>query len=175
MLRLGPLRLHWSLLLGAVLFCAAQPRPLLFAGYLAVLAAHVAGHALAVIGAPLRVEAVMLHALGGELLGTGDVPPLRRAAIAFCGVAAQAVLLAVGLLVALPEDLRDAFVRRNGVMLLLNLIPIRPLDGALAWKLPRRLLAARRLKFRGEMRSSRQVQRDVSELLRKIRGNTRVR
>jgi len=175
MLRLGPLRLHWSLPLGAVLFCAAQPRPLLLLAYLAVLAAHVAGHAMAVIGAPLRVEGVMLHALGGELLGTGDVPPLRRSVIAFCGVLAQFVLLALALVVPMPEDLRDGLVRRNGVMLLLNLIPIRPLDGALAWKLPSRVLAARRLKFRGEMRSSRQVQRDVSELLRKIRGNTRVR
>src|SRR5215813_8860389 len=120
MLRVGPLRLHWSLLLGAALFCAAQPRPLLLLGYVAVLTAHVAGHALAVIGAPLRVQGVMLHALGGELLGTGDVPPLRRSAIAFCGVAAQAVLLAAGLFAPMPEDLRDAFVRRNGVMLLLN-------------------------------------------------------
>ncbi len=154
MLRLGPLRLHWSLPLGAVLFCAAQPRPLLLLAYLAVLAAHVAGHAMAVIGAPLRVEGVILHA---------------------CGVLAQFVLLALALVVPMPEDLRDGLVRRNGVMLLLNLIPIRPLDGALAWKLPSRVLAARRLKFRGEMRSSRQVQRDVSELLRKIRGNTRVR
>ena len=175
MLRFGPLRLHWSLLLGAALFCAVQPRPLLLLGYLAILAAHVVGHALAVAGAPLRVEGVALHALGGELLGTGEVTPLRRSVIAACGVAAQALLLGLALLVSVPEDLRDAFTRRNGVMLLLNLIPIRPLDGALAWKLPRRLLAARRRKFRGEIRSSREVQKDVSELLRKIRGNTRVR
>ena len=50
MLRLGPLRLHWSLLLGAALFCALEPRPLLLLGYLAVLFAHVAGHGLAVMG-----------------------------------------------------------------------------------------------------------------------------
>lgn len=175
MLRVGPLRLHWSLLLGAALFCAAQPRPLLLLGYLAILAAHVAGHALAVTGAPLRVEGVALHALGGELLGTGDVSPLRRSVIAACGVGAQALLFGLALFVPMPEDLQDAFTRRNGIMLLLNLIPVRPLDGALAWKLPRRLLAARTMKFRGAMRSSREVQKDVSELLRKIRGNTRVR
>src|SRR5215475_2356078 len=175
MLRVGPLRLHWSLLLGAALFCAAQPRPLLLLGYLAILAAHVIGHALAVTGAPLRVEGVALHALGGELLGTGDVSPLRRSVIAASGVAAQALLLGLALWIPMPEDLHDAFTRRNGIMLLLNLIPVRPLDGALAWKLPRRLLAARKMKFRGEMRSSREVQKDVSELLRKIRGNTRVR
>jgi len=59
--------------------------------------------------------------------------------------------------------------------LLMNLIPLKPLDGALAWKLPGRLRAARRLEFRGEMRSSREVQKDVADLLRKIRGSSRVR
>ncbi|SRR5437016_626705 len=175
MLRVGPLRLHWSLLLGAALFCALQPRPLLLAGYAAALAAHVAGHAIAVAGAPLRVEGVMLHALGGELLGTGDVSPVRRSVIALCGVAAQAALLGAALLVPLPGDLHEAFTRRNGLMILFNLLPVKPLDGALAWKLPQRLRTARRLAFRGEMRSSRQVQQDVSELLRKIRGGSRVR
>src|SRR2546426_12066570 len=136
MLRVGPLRLHWSLLLGAALFCALQPRPLLLAGYAAALAAHVAGHAIAVAGAPLRVEGAMLHALGGELLGTGDVSPVRRSVIALSGVAAQAALLALAAFVAMPADLHEAFTRRNAVILLLNLLPVKPLDGALAWKLP---------------------------------------
>src|ERR1700694_4828027 len=153
MLRVGPLRLHWSLLLGAALFCALQPRPLLLLGYAAVVSVHLLGHALAVVGTPLRVEGFMLHALGGELLGTGEFSPVRRSLIAICGVVAQAALLGLALLVALPDDLHDAFTRRNGVMLLLNLLPVKPLDGALAWKLPQRLRAARRLRFRGEMRS----------------------
>jgi Zn-dependent protease len=171
MLRVGPLRLHWSLLLGAALFCALQPRVLLLLGYAALLLAHLLGHALAVARTPLRVEGVMLHALGGELLGSGEVSPVRRSLIALCGVAGQAALLALALFIALPADLNDAFTRRNGVMLLLNLVPVKPLDGALAWKLPQRLRAARRLRFRGEMRSSRQVQKDVSDLLRKIRSS----
>ena len=57
MLRLGPLHLHWSLLLGATLFCAAQPRPLLLLGYAAVLLAHVAGHAAALPGTRVGVSA----------------------------------------------------------------------------------------------------------------------
>jgi Zn-dependent protease len=175
MLRLGPLRLHWSLLLGAALFCALQPRPLLLAAYAAILAAHVLGHALAVAGTRLRVEGMMLHALGGELLGTGEVSPVRRSVIALCGVLAQASLLAVALLTVLPADLEEGFIRRNALMLLLNLIPVRPLDGALAWKLPGRLRAAGRLRYRGRMRSSSAVQKDVADLLRKIRGSSRVR
>lgn len=175
MLRLGPLRLHWSLLLGMALFSALQPRPLLFAGYAAVLLAHVLGHALAAAGTRARVDGVMLHALGGELLGEGEISPVRRSLIALGGIAAQAALLALALLLPLPGDLHDAFTRRNGVLLLLNLIPVKPLDGALAWKLPARLGAARRLRFRGAMRSSREVQKDVADLLHKIRGSPRVR
>jgi len=175
MLRLGPLRLHWSLLLGAALFCAVQPRPLLLAGYLAVLLAHVVGHALAVAGTPTRVDGVLLHGLGGELLGEGEVSPVRRSLIALGGVAGQAALLAVALLASMPHDLHDAFTRRNGVLLLMNLIPVKPLDGALLWKLPARLRAARRLRFRGTMRSSRAVQKDVADLLQKIRASSRVR
>src|SRR5438132_9721586 len=135
-LRLGPLRLHWSLLLGAALFCALQPRPLFVVGYATVVLAHVLGHALAVAGTRLRVEGAMLHALGGELLGTGDVSPVRRSVIALSGVAAQAALLGAALLVPLPGDLHEAFTSRNGLMILFNLLPVKPLDGALAWKLP---------------------------------------
>lgn len=175
MLRLGPLRLHWSLLLGAALFCALRPRPLLLLGYLAVLVAHVLGHLLAVTGTGLRIDGLMLHALGGELLGEGQVSPARRSLIALCGVAAQAALLAAAVLVPMPADLHEAFTRRNGILLLMNLIPVKPLDGALAWKLPGRLRAARRLRFRGEMRSSREVQEDVADLLRRIRESDRVR
>jgi len=60
-------------------------------------------------------------------------------------------------------------------MILLNLIPVKPLDGALAWKLPGRLRAASRLRYRGRMRSSSAVQKDVADLLQKIRRGTRVR
>lgn len=175
MLRLGPLRLHWSLLLGAALFCALQPSPLLLGGYAAVLGAHVLGHALAVAGTGLRVEGVMLHALGGELLGTGEVSPVRRSLIALSGVLAQAMLLAVALFATFPAGLAEAFTRRNALMILLNLIPVKPLDGALAWKLPGRLRAASRMRYRGRMRSSSAVQKDVADLLRKIRRGTGVR
>src|SRR5229473_2260681 len=94
MLKLGPLRLHWSLLLGAALFTALQLHPLLLLGYASVLFVHVAGHALAVAGTRLSVNGVMLHALGGELVGEGEVTPLRRSLIALSGVLAQLALLA---------------------------------------------------------------------------------
>ena len=117
---------------------------------------------------------MLLHALGGELLGEGSVPPVRRSLIALAGVAGQAALLVLALLAQLPADLHEAFLRRNAVLLLLNLVPIRPLDGALAWKLPRRLRAAGRLSFGGEVRPPQEVRKDVADLLRKIRGSSKV-
>ena len=169
MLRAGPLRLHWSLLLGAFLFCAAQPHPLLLLGYLLLLAAHVLGHLCATAGTRLRVSGAMLHALGGELLGAGEASSVRVSFIALSGVLAQLVLLLVALWVPMPPDLHDAFTRRNGVMLLLNLVPLKPLDGAQAFRLPRRLLAARRARMRPVMSSPRQVEKDVADLLSRIR------
>ena len=182
MLRLGPIQLHWSLLLGAALFCALEPRPLLLLGYAAVLFAHVAGHALAVLGTPLSVSGVMLHGLGGELLGKGEVTPLRRSLVALSGVLGQGALLCAALLAAhaLPDDLSEAFVRRNGILLLLNLIPMRPLDGAQAWRIiPRLRAVARGRKLRGrivvrEVPVSGEVRKDVTDLLEKIRS-TKVR
>jgi hypothetical protein len=54
-------------------------------------------------------------------------------------------------------------------MLLLNLVPLKPLDGAQAWQLPRRLLAARRARFRPAIPSQRQVEKQVADLLSRIR------
>jgi hypothetical protein len=169
MLRMGPIRVHWSLLLGAFLFCAAQPHALLLLGYVLVIAAHVLGHLLATAGSRLRVSGVMLHALGGELLGEGEASPVRRSVIALCGILAQLALLLLALRVAMPAELHDAFTRRNGVMLLLSLVPLKPLDGAQAWRLPRRLLAARSARFRPAIPSQRQVEKEVADLLSRIR------
>lgn len=183
MLRLGRLHLHWSLLLGGLLFCAVQPSALLLLGYALILVVHVAGHALASAGSRPNLTGVMVHGLGGELLGDGEVTPVRRSVIALCGVLAQLALLGAALAFRdhLPPELSDAFVRRNGLMLLLNLVPMRPLDGVQAWRLFRRLRARSRAhRLRGvieirELPISRQVHREVGELLDRIRSSPRVR
>ena len=177
MLRLGPLRLHWSLPLGAALFAALTPRPLLFIGYAAVLLAHVTGHALAVLGTRLSVSGVLLHALGGELMGEGEATPLRRSVIAASGVGAQLLLLLAALAAGrfLPPDLADALVRRNGIVLLLSLLPVRPLDGALAWKLPARLRSRPAPAESAALVDLSRVHKDVSSLLDRIKDSTKVR
>lgn len=175
MLELGPLRLHWSLLLGGALFCALQPQPWLLGGYAAVLAAHILGHAVALIGTDLHVSGVVVHGLGGELTGRGEATPVRRSVIAASGVLAQLglLLLAMAFRRELPADLFDALTRRNGLMLLVNLVPLKPLDGALLWRLPARLRAARR--FRPlDPPVPRHLRSEVRDLLKDIRGPTKV-
>src|SRR5262249_43711648 len=108
MLRLGPLHLPWSLLLGGLLFFPPRPKPLVLLRYAAVLPVPAAGHAFALPGTKVRVTAVMLHGLGGELLGDGETTPLRKSAIALSGVVAQLALLLTALIVAMPSDLHDA-------------------------------------------------------------------
>jgi stage IV sporulation protein FB len=178
MLKLGPLHLHWSLLLGAALFCTAQPRPGLLLGYAAVLLVHVAGHALASRGASVR--GVALHGLGGELLLEREMPPVQRSICALAGPLAQLAALAGAVMIhpstVLAQDLADALGRRNLVVLLLNLIPLRPLDGAEGWRIFQRLLMKRLTTVpRSDLPVSRDVSSEVTKLLEKIRGSTKVR
>lgn len=176
MLKVGPLRLHWSLPLGAALFCALEPHRWLVAGYAAVLLVHVLGHLIAVIGTDLRVRGVALHGLGGELTGEGDASPVRRSVIAGCGIAAQLALFLAALAFRheLPSELADALTRRNGLVLLVNLLPVKPLDGALLWRLPARLRAASRMRPQ-DPPASRKVRGEVRDFLKDIRGSTKVR
>ena len=58
-------------------------------------------------------------------------------------------------------------MRLNGVMLALNLLPVAPLDGAEAWRLFQRL---RRRPRRAVLPDPLRVQKDVQELLKKIRS-----
>ena len=182
MLKLGPLRLHWSLLLGAALFCTAQPRAGLLLGYAAVLLVHLGGHALATFGAGVRLVAV--NGLGGELLLDRDLLPIQRSISALAGPLAQLAAfcgaLTMGALLhpstPAAQDLLDALGRRNLIVLLLNLIPLRPLDGAEGWRIFQRLLMKRLTTVpQRELPVSRDVRNEVSELLEKIRGSTKVR
>jgi stage IV sporulation protein FB len=164
-LRLGswrgvPVRAHWTLPLGAFVFGRGRFVPGFWLGFVLVVLIHELGHALVVRRFGLRVVSIDLHALGGECRWAGDPTPLQRARIAWGGVNAQLVALIVAVVVLavlgprgtpFVDDLADAFTFTNAYMIALNLIPIAPLDGAEAWKLPGLLRArARTRKSRRE-------------------------
>lgn len=139
----APLRVHWSLVVGLILVGGLQPGG--WCGFLAVILAHEAGHAVLVRRFGQRVVALSLHALGGECHWIGQPTPSQRALIAWGGVAGQALLLGVAWVAVhlvppaftnwFGEPLARSLVHSNIAMAAFNLLPIPPLDGVEAWRL----------------------------------------
>jgi hypothetical protein len=136
------IRLHWSVPLGALIFTGLRLAPGAWLGFLVLVLVHELGHALAVVRAGLRPVAVDVLGFGGLCRYEGRPTPRRRVLIAWAGVLAQAalglVVLAARIVLGRPAhpfaaDLVDALLHVNAWMILVNLLPIPPLDGVEAW------------------------------------------
>lgn len=140
-----PVRLHWTIPVGAFVFGRFRIVPGFWLGFFLLVLIHELGHAFLVKRRGLRNQEVRVHGLGGvsihERGSTYD-----RAIIAWGGVLAQLLVLYVPaklitLFVPIPsvaflQELLSAFLYTNLILAGFNLIPIPPLDGAMAWKLP---------------------------------------
>jgi stage IV sporulation protein FB len=151
-----PLRIHWSTALGALLFSGGRFAPTAWLGFFVLVIVHEFGHAAFVRWLRYRVVAIDVTGFGGLCRWTGNANPLERSIIAWGGVAAQAALLVVALALqaaggfrVLPggAELAYTFVWTNLWLMLLNLLPFPPLDGAEAWG----LLAALRRSWRSRL------------------------
>jgi len=158
----APVRLHWSLAIGALVFSQGRFALGAILGFVLLVFIHEVGHALVVRRHRLRVVAIDVHALGGVCTWSGEASPLARARIAWGGVNAQLVAFGAAVLAlwtlgepstAFAADMAYAFTTMNGWMIALNLVPVAPLDGAEAWKLPGLLRA--RARAAGSARSAR--------------------
>lgn len=132
------LRLHWSLPLVAFLVGT---------GYLArglafvfLFAAHELGHAILVRRFGGTVVAVELSGVVGFCRWQGKVSRHEATLIAWGGILAQFAVLAAALFVLrlFPDvhriqETKVVLVDLNIGMMFLNLVPMHPLDGALAW------------------------------------------
>ena len=141
--------LHWSVVaLAAILFLTGSPRDLgakvfLVAALIGVIVLHELGHAWAARRLRYRVHSIEIYPFLG--LTRHDAPQSRydEGVVAWAGVLAQAV-------VALPLVVYTGIFgfTRYGVVnavigvfgyfslfiALFNLVPVRPLDGAIAWR-----------------------------------------
>ena len=161
-LRVGALagvdvHLHWTLPLGVLFFTGFRWDPLGWVCMVALILAHELGHALAVkaVGArPLRIE---VSGFGGLCFWQGDVTPVGRAVIAWGGPGAQLLLLLLAwagvAALGMPREptawvVVSMLLGANTWMMLFNLVPIAPLDGAEAWRLPVLLGRAARRRLR---------------------------
>jgi Zn-dependent protease len=139
----SPVRVHWTLPLGAFVFGQGRIVPGFWLGFFLVILLHEIGHARLVRRYRCKVVSIDIHALGGQCRWAGDATPIQRARIAGGGVKVQIVLLfatviAISLLgpagTPFLDQLVDAFTTVNGMLIVLNLIPVPPLDGVEIWK-----------------------------------------
>jgi hypothetical protein len=151
-----PIRIHWSVPVCALLAGGIHVAPGAWLAYLLLVVIHEAGHAYVVRRAGARALALDVLGFGGLCWWDGHVTPIQRACIAWGGIWAQTIVLAVTgiavLLFGMPghwfaEQMVKTFLVSNLWLIGLNLLPIPPLDGKEAWTLfplLRRRFAARR-------------------------------
>ena len=134
-----PIRAHWSVPVGLVLLTGLRFAPGAWLGVLSLILLHELGHAFLVRRAGLVVLSVELTGFGGVCRWTGAATARQRAAIAWGGVLAQLLVLSVAAPIwwlwgrsgaPFVVELLDALTRINLILIGLNLLPFRPLDGA---------------------------------------------
>ncbi len=139
-----PLRMHVLTPLGALLFTGFRLEPGAWLGFLVLIVLHEMGHAAWVMRYGRRVASIDLHAYGGVCRWSGEVTGFQRSVIAWGGVMVQAMVFGLTTCaVALFGRPSGVFLRElvnvltttNLWLMVLNLIPLRPLDGAEAWKI----------------------------------------
>src|SRR5215831_7628647 len=90
-----PIRLHWTLPLGALLFTGFQWSIAAWTGFILTILFHEFGHAYLCRRYGTRVIAIDLHGFGGLCAWQGEVTAMQRAKIAWGGVVAQKIVFAV--------------------------------------------------------------------------------
>ncbi|MGE0790820.1 MAG: hypothetical protein AB7S26_34415 [Sandaracinaceae bacterium] len=148
-----PIRAHWTVPIGMLMFSGGRLEPALWLGVLLVIVLHELGHAFIVNRVGLVNAGIDLTGFGGMCRWMGQPTRVQRAMVAWGGVWAQLVLLAIALPIRLVlgwtgipivDGLLRCFTEINGIMILFNLIPFGPLDGREAWPLFRYLWEDRR-------------------------------
>jgi len=139
-----PLRIHWTMPLGALLFSGFSFAPAFWVGFFVVVLVHELGHAMLARRFRLHVLAIDITGFGGLTRFAGSSTRHERSVIAWGGVLAQALLLVLTLGVVFVTgppsswmlvQLVAVFTTANLFIIGLNLLPFPPLDGAQAWPL----------------------------------------
>ena len=139
-----PVRIHWTTPLCALLAGRFEFVPGVWLGFVLLVLIHEAGHALVVRATGNRALSIEVHGLGGLCRWMGEPTPIQRAMIAWGGVWAQMALWVVtqaALIIEGPPtsafwaQMATAFTSVNVWIMMVNLLPVPPLDGAEAWPL----------------------------------------
>jgi len=174
-IRGAPIRIHWTLLLGALVWSRFQLLPAFWLGFALLILIHELGHALMVVRYGLGLSEIAVHGAGGYCRHESAGSRFQEAVVAWGGVGAQLVLYGVVqalLLVLGPPSSRHVglvvyvFTDVNLWIAALNLIPFEPLDGAKAWPLLGMLAA--RWRKRAAVHEATSRRRSVQDQLRAL-------
>lgn len=165
-----PVSMHWTVLLIFVwlylYFWDVLATAIASAAFFFLLVVHEFGHVLVLRRRKIAVESIALYGIHGKT-SYGYASQKDEILIAWAGVAAQLVILALALVVRYSSDLASnpivltiarpilvVFINLNIVLMIVALLPIGPFDGRAAWSaIPYvRGAARRRAKRREEIR-----------------------
>jgi Zn-dependent protease len=139
-----PVRVHLATPIGLFVFTGFSFHPVLWAGFVLIILVHELGHAALVRKFRLPVRSIDINGIGGVCRYEGRATEVQESVIAWGGVLAQAVLLAVvqgiGQIWGFHDDtlvgqIAKTLIAANVFLMAVNLVPFPPLDGAKAWML----------------------------------------
>jgi len=171
----APIRMHWTLPLGALIWSGFRFEPAFWLGFAILILIHELGHALLVLRYRLGLREIALHGAGGYCAHERSGSRYEAAVVAWGGVLAQLVLYLIVQagysLLGPPRSYQLAvflgvFGYTNLWLAAINLIPFEPLDGAKAWPLLGMLAARFRNRARAHEASKRR--RNVQDELRAL-------
>jgi len=139
----APLRVHWTAPIGVLVFSGFSLNPLDWGAIVLLMIVHELGHASLARRYHLRIVSIDITAVGGACRVVGDPTLTEAAMVAWGGVLAQGGLLVAALLARMLvhvvtgmfDGMFDILITTNAILIVLNLLPIRGLDGETAWRL----------------------------------------
>jgi len=156
-----PIAAHSSLVIALPVGCFLAESLMVgvvgFFAFVALLFLHEWGHAVAAMRQGLRVFRIGLYPFHGICEYELAHSPWSQVLVSWGGVLVQTVLFVVCVLFtkstlllggSIPNELGAAFfvwIPLNALIVMLNLLPIPPLDGATAWKIVPMALARPRI------------------------------
>ena len=171
----APIRVHWTLLLGALVWSRFNIWPAFWVAFAVLILIHELGHALVVVRYGLGLSEIAIHGAGGYCRHEHSGSRFQEALVAWGGVLAQLTLYAVVRVtlsfVEPPASVHVSqvlwvFTDVNLWIAALNLIPFEPLDGAKAWPLVGMLAA--RWRKKAAVHEVAQRRRSVQDALRAL-------
>lgn len=172
----APVRLHWTILPFAFIITGFKYHPVYIVAYLGLIFIHEMGHAIVVRFYNFKVHELLIHGFGGSCFWSGFATKFQESLIAWAGIIAQVIIFLFfnfsPYFIDFPknsitESIFYVFIGPNLFIILINLLPIEPFDGAQAWKIfsPLRDLFINKKQVSTENVYNEIVKREIQEII----------